>query len=133
MIQKDYIMRLAEQVAQILARLLGKDLLEIRPQIEAIYTDYLPLDRAELLACPPEELQAYLQKNPNLEPPHIETLADLLYFEGMQLHEQEENNQSHDFLRKAEQTFLYLDQIQGVYSFERQSKLVSIRAIIVNS
>lgn len=130
MIQKDYIMRLAQQVAQILAKLLAKNYEDSLPEIEAVYEKHLPIGRQKLVELPPEELLPFLTARTDIEFPHIEAYAELFYFEGIKLHEASQIQSSNDRLSKAQILFTYLNEAQGVFSFERQEKLQSIASIL---
>ncbi len=128
MIQQDYILRLAQQVAQILAKMLGKDWVDVMPGIEEVYNDLLPIDRATIIALPPDEIIQFLTKEKDLDFPYLEALAELLYFEGMQLHKENDITAAKDRLLKAQHLFLYLNQAQATLSLDRQVKLQSIQS-----
>lgn len=130
MIQQDYILRLAQQVAQVLAKMLGKNWVDVMPDIEEVYNNLLPVDRATIIALAPDEIIPFLVKEKELDFPYLEALADLLYFEGMQHHKEHRPLESQDRLHKAQHLFHHLDQAQGVFSFDRQEKQRSIRSIL---
>ncbi|MEM0991848.1 MAG: hypothetical protein AAGI49_02385 [Bacteroidota bacterium] len=49
MIQKDYIERMTQQVAKVLARLIGKDWEQTLLVLEQVYNDWLPIKRTDLI------------------------------------------------------------------------------------
>ncbi len=130
MIQQDYILRLTQQVAQVLAKMMGKNWVDVMPEIEVVYKDWIPIDRATIIGLPPEQIIPLLVEEKDLELPYLEALAELLYFEGMRLHEANNTNDSHDRLQKAYYLFQHLNQVQATFSFDRQSKLQSIQSIL---
>ncbi|MEM9991040.1 MAG: hypothetical protein AAF738_04700 [Bacteroidota bacterium] len=130
MIQKDYILRLTQEVAQVLAKLLSKNWQDSLPEIEAVYDNRLPISREAILAVPPDEIADFLNDHPTIEFAHIDAYAQLLYMEGRKRYEANEQSNSFACLAKAQSLLLYLNEAQGTFCFERQEKLKSIQNIL---
>jgi len=123
-IQKDYIERLTQQVAKVMARLIGKDWEQQLLVIEKVYTDWLPIHRKDLIAKPPSEILDWLVTKEQLSVDELEAIADLLKFEGEQLDDYETAN---DRLKKALLLLEYVDANQDIYSMDRIYKIEQLK------
>ena len=124
MIQKDYIERLTQQVAKVIARLIGKDWEQQLLVIEEVYNDWLPINRKDLMAKPPVDLLDWLVVEEELSVDELEAIADLLKFEGEQLSNYEV---SKDRLKKALLLLEYVDAHQDIYSMDRIYKIEQLK------
>ena len=123
-IQKDYIERLTQQVAKVIARLIGKDWEQQLLVIEEVYNDWLPINRKDLMAKPPVDLLDWLVVEEELSVDELEAIADLLKFEGEQLSNYEV---SKDRLKKALLLLEYVDAHQDIYSMDRIYKIEQLK------
>ncbi len=130
MIQRDYIERLTQEVAKVLARMIGKDWEKTMLLIEQVYHDWLPFERAEVLQQLPEDLLDWLIEEQQCAIQHIEVLAELLFTEGKYLFEQEQRATAKDRLKRAVKLFDYVNEKSDIYSFERQEKLEQAKKMI---
>lgn len=130
MIQKDYILRWAEEVAKVIARMIGKDTDTALKILDEAYQHYLKMDRAFLDSLPPEEFLHILTEKHQLHVNHLELLGELLAEEGRLLYEGGRLVESKNQIQKALLIFEYLDDHQGVYSFERVKKIGDLHRIL---
>ena len=81
MIQRDYFERLTQQVAKVLARLIGKDWEKILLAIEQTFDQHLPITRKELLQVSLEDFKDWIEEQ-ELSDDQLEAIAMLLQKEG---------------------------------------------------
>lgn len=74
-----------------------------------------------------EELMAALMQEPNFTEEYMEILAELLYARAMLSEAQHKKAESADNYRKSLILFEYVDDVGETFSFERQSRINSIR------
>ncbi|MEM9887706.1 MAG: hypothetical protein AAF849_17555 [Bacteroidota bacterium] len=127
MIQKDYIERMTQQVAKVLARLIGKDWEQTLLVFEQVYEDWMPIEREDLIARPPSELLDWLVLEEKLSLDELEAIAYLLYTEGAHLLELDQQEVAFDRLKKAFLLLEYVDQQADTYSFERAHRIGVLR------
>lgn len=130
MIQQDYLERLTQQVAKVLARLIGKDWENALLDIEQVYHNWLPFKREEALKQLPAYLLDWLIVEQKCSIQHIEVLAELLYVEGVYLYEQSIGEESRDRLIKAVRLFEYVDEQSEIFSFDRQNKIARAKELL---
>lgn len=130
MIQKDYILRLTEELAKVLAQLIGKNTDAALEMLDEAYQHYLKMDRAFLDSLPPDEFLHILTQKHQLHVNHLELLAELLAEEGRLLYKGERLVESKNQIQKALLIFEYLDDHQGLYSFERVLKIGELHKIL---
>ncbi|MEM8524506.1 MAG: hypothetical protein AAGG68_07670 [Bacteroidota bacterium] len=124
MIQRDYIERLTQQVAKVMARLIGKDWEQQLLVIEEVYNDWLPINRKDLIEKPPADLLDWLTVEEELSVDELEAIADLLKFEGEQI---EDYETAKDRLKKALSLLEYVDANQDIYSMDRVYKIGQLK------
>jgi hypothetical protein len=131
MYQKDYILRLIEQIAKFLAevmRLIKKgEYGEASSRLENSYYNFLKKDAAFFRNIPEKELTDRLLLEHNYTNDHLEILAELFNAEaelGMAKGNQEE---SLEYSRKALVLFEFVDRELKTYSAERLKKIEEIR------
>lgn len=124
MIQKDYIERLTQQVAKVMARLIGKDWEQQLLVIEEVYADWLPIHRKDLIEKPPADILDWLVLEEKLGVDELEAIADLLKFEGEQI---EDYDTSRDRLKKSLLLLEYVDAHQDIYSMDRIYKIEQLK------
>jgi hypothetical protein len=81
MIQRDYFERLTQQVAKVLARLIGKDWEKILLAIEQTFDQHLPITRSELLQVELTHFKSWISEQ-ELSDDQLEAIAMLLQKEG---------------------------------------------------
>lgn len=124
MIQKDYIERLTQQVAKVLARLIGKDWEQTLLVLEEVYNDWLPIKRKNLIERPPEEVLDWLILEEKLSIDELEAIAHLLLTEGNLIDDFVDRK---DRLTKALLILEYVDNQDDIYSMSRKHKIDILR------
>ncbi|MFT3823890.1 MAG: hypothetical protein QM731_08210 [Chitinophagaceae bacterium] len=126
MYSRDYILKLVQQFAQVLARIAGyKEKGEPGKAIELInetYAGLLKLDRKYLLGLKPDDTVAMLIQEYHLTLDQLDILAKLMV-EDADLDAIEKKN----LCSKALLILAYLNKEQKVYSFEREALMEDIR------
>lgn len=117
MIQRDYFERLTQQVAKVLARLIGKDWEKIILTVEELYDKHLPFSRSAVVHCSTDDFPAFIQEY-DLDENQLEALAYLLKIEGEHL---ADKVAAEDRLSKALYLYQIADENSTVYSLERLS------------
>ena len=130
MIQKDFILRWAQELAKVIARMLGKDPKESIEIIDEVLNELLKIDTLFLKSLKAEQLIPYLIEDKGLEVPQLDFLADLLAKRGELLYEAGQLVESKDILEKALIIFDHTEKVQEVFSFERVSKLDHFRNLL---
>lgn len=130
MIKRDYILRWTQELAQVLARLMGK-----KPELQLhiireTYHELLSLDLATMEALQPDELIPYLTEQLEYNDGQLEFLAEMLYREGKIQLEQAQILSGRRRLQEALLIFEFLDAKQDVFSLERQQQMETIRSIL---
>lgn len=130
MIKRDYILRWTQELAKVIARLLGKPpelQLEI---IDESYLDLLDLDLKRLDDLPLEAVLEYLNHERQYHEDQLEFLAEMFYRHGQLLLESSQFHAGRRRLQGALLIFEFLDRQQAVYSLERQDRMQAIRQAI---
>ena len=127
MIKRDFILRWTQELAKVVARLLGKNVplqLEI---IHEVYDDLLDLDIRVLSELPLEAIINYLQEERKYNEGQMEFLAEMLYRHANLLQESSHFLIRRRRLQEALLIFESLEQQQDVYSLERHQRMAHIR------
>jgi hypothetical protein len=131
MYQKDYILRMVEMVARLLAGIIGliknKEFKEASDQLANIYYDVLKEDASFFRSIPEDELTEKLLKEHNYTNGHLEILAELFYAEGELQHEQGNKSGSLAFSKKSLILFDFIDREMKIYSADRIGRMEKIR------
>jgi len=131
MYQKDYILRMIEMIADLIAGILGRikkgELKQASYELKRIYSDILREDSSFFESIPEEELTDKLLQNHNYTNGHLEILAELFNAEAELRLVQGNTTGSLEFSKKSLKIFEFLDNEQKTYSFERINKMEEIR------
>ena len=134
MYQKDYILRMVEMLADMLAIILGLikkgeyKLASVR--LERIYYDMLKQDASFFRTIPEEQLISKLIEEHNFTNGHLEILALLLNTDAELKLAQRDVSVSIEYSRKALLLFDFIDKESKTYSVERINKIASIKGRI---
>lgn len=124
MYEKDYIMRMIEAFARMLAAILGfkqkGELDKARALIEEAYDTILKVSSGELKAYDQEQWEQFCSKR---SPEELEMLADLLKVEGEILLDTGNTEGADALLFKALQLFRLTDSQSHAYSVTRVDKI----------
>lgn len=129
--QKDYILRLIEQVFQFIAEVLNLirkgDFDKATDQLEKSYYDFLKEDAVFFRNIPEKELTGKLIREHNYTNGHLEILAELFNAEAELGLAKGNKTESLEFSRKALILFDFVDRESRTYSAERLRKIEDIR------
>ena len=135
--QKDYLLRYLDQLAIVLARLLGlKQEGKVSEAWEtvdkALVGMKLPnLDKLSQLGR--SDILATLQGDLDLENVQLEVVAELLYEAGELQMEQNQKVKAKDLFRKALELFDHVSLEEKIYSLEREAKTARMREFLSGS
>jgi len=136
MYQKDYILRMSEMIAKLIAGILGKiinkDYSSASEELGNIYYDILKHDASFFSSIPENELTNKLLQEHNYTNDHLVVLAELFNAEAELSLAQEDKPTSLEFSRKALLLFDFIDREQKTFSLDRINKMDSIRKRIEN-
>jgi len=131
MYQKDYILRLIEQLFKFLAEVLKlikkREFSEASDRLESSYYEFLREDAAFFRNIPPDQLTQKLLQEHNYTNGHLEILAELFNAEAELELAQNKKNGSLEYSKKALLLFEFIDKEIRTYSTERLSKIETIR------
>lgn len=132
MIQKDYLMRLIEEMATVVARLFGlmteDKLQEAIKLLDKTYDSFFKFEGKLLRFTPKEELLDILKEKEDMEAEQMEIVAELLRHEAEVWIKMGKLQEGIDVLGKSIYLLEYLEQEQAhIYSIERKGKLKESR------
>lgn len=131
MYQKDYIMRMSEMIAKMIAGILGKiinkDYSSAAEELGNIYYDILKQDASFFSSIPEDKLTNTLLQEHNYTNDHLAVLAELFNAEAELALAQDNKPTGLEFSRKALRLFEFIDTEQKTFSLERINKMDSIR------
>lgn len=128
MIQKDYLLRMIEEMASVLARLFGlseeNKFEEAIKLLDKTYDSFFKFEGKLLRFTPKESLLELLLENEKMEPEQLEVIAELLRAEAKIWQQMGKLELAIDVLKKSIQILEYLEKEQAhIYSIERKDKL----------
>jgi len=123
MIQRDYILRLTQQIAQVVAKLLGKSTEEKLEIIDQAFTEWLRLDNEELAQVDEEKIVTFLVEDKGFNVYQAELIAELLARQGEAYFEKQEFLSAKDCLKKSLIIFGFVEEETKLYSMERISTI----------
>jgi hypothetical protein len=136
MFQKDYILRMIEMAATMIAGILGLirkgELDEASRELDIAFNNFLREDSAFFQAIPEEEITDRLLHDHNYTNGHLEILAELLNAEAELELAQGNRPGCLEFSRKSLILFEFIDREMKTYSPERLEKMETIRKRIIN-
>lgn len=119
MIQRDYILRLTQQIAQVVAKLLGKSTEEKLEIIDQAFTEWLRLDHEELAQVDEEKIVDFLLQEKGFNVYQLELIAELMARHGEAFFEKQEFSSAKDQLKKSLIIFGFVEEETKLYSIER--------------
>lgn len=126
----DFFERLTQDIANLFAVLIGKDIDEAEKELDQAYIEWLKLDRKSLDELHPNELLPALLDEMRLDANHVEILANLFSEEGKLYFKEKQFLKSKNKLEKALKLFDFVDEEKQIFSFERQTTLQKINTLI---
>lgn len=127
MYQRDFIMRMVEMLAELVAGIFGLikkgEFDKAAQSIDNAYRDLLKEDAAFFTSIPLNELTDVLIGEHNYTNGHLEILSELFYTQAELLFAQSKLGESINFYKKALKLFNFVIKQSGTFSIEKQSKI----------
>jgi hypothetical protein len=134
MYQRDYILRMIEMAARMLAAILGQikggDTLKASEDLENMYYDILKEDAAFFRDIPLDKLTEKLLTEHNYTNGHLEILAELFSAEAELCHAKKDQKGCIEYSRKSLKLFEFIDNELKTYSEERVGKMNGLKSRI---
>lgn len=130
MIKKDIVLRWTQELAKVIARMLGETAQESVEIMDEAINELLDLDPEGLNGILIEDLLDFLIQEKKLEVPQLDFLAELLARQADLLYEAGQFVESRNKIERALAIFDFTEENQDIFSFERASKLAHYRALL---
>ncbi len=130
MIKKDYIERLTQQIAMMIAKLIGKEIKESLAIIDQNYNEWTKLDRHQIESMSNAALLHYLTEELSLSVNTIEFIANLLGQSGKIYHQAEQFGQAKNAIEKSLLLYEYVEIEQSIYDMNRISFLKELKLLL---
>jgi tetratricopeptide (TPR) repeat protein len=127
MYQRDFVLRMIEMIAELIAGILGLirkgDYPKASQALENAYTDYLKEDAATLTSIPKEELTKQLLAEHHFTNGHLEILSELFFAQAELSCAKGKYTESLDFFEKSLILLEFLSNETDAFSIELQNKI----------
>jgi hypothetical protein len=134
MIRKDYILRMVQEFAKFLAKIIGLKmdgkLDEALKEIDNVYKGMIDLDPIVLKSLGPEEVLDFLLKEKKYNNHHIKMIAELLFEEGQIYVENGDPISARNVMEKAKILINYLMESDSTFSFDWYEKISVIDEVM---
>jgi hypothetical protein len=131
MFKKDFILRMIEMLAELIAGILGLikkgDFEQASHKLDKAYTEFLNEDASLFINIPKDKLTQSLLKEHHYENGHLEILAELFFVEAELRFAQQKYFDSKEFYEKSLLLHEFVEKETRSYSLERQSKIKTIQ------
>jgi hypothetical protein len=131
MYRKDYILRMVEMIANVIAGILGLikkgDFQKASQELDNAYFEYLQQDAALLQSIRKEALTATLLQELNFTNGHLEILSELFYTQAELLYAQGNKTESCDYFEKTLILSDFVIRDSKTFSLVQQSKIVLLQ------
>jgi hypothetical protein len=131
MYQRDYILRMIEMIAQLIAGILKLiktgDLNRATQDLQSAFRLAFQHDSLKLKDIPEEKLIDTLIRDYHYTTGHLEMLAELFFAEAELLRAEKKQAESLLFYRKSLNLYEYIDKDYRAYSQERLDKILAIK------
>lgn len=135
MFRKDFMMRAIEEMAKVMAVILGLRkqgrFEEAHTAVSEAYTEYFKDIHLQLLNLPPESMVTAAREEFKLEDEQLSMLAELMLEEGYILVELDRKEEARDKLRRSLLLFTDVNRAQAkVFSLHRNNKISEINSLL---
>jgi hypothetical protein len=131
MLQKDFIMRMIEMIAEVIARIIGLvkegDPDQASRLLENAYRDFLKKDAAYFRGISKEELTHKLLEEHNYSHGHLEILAELFLAEGELNFAKGDISNSLEYYEKSFLLLEFTTKDSKSFSFSKESKMTRLK------
>ena len=134
MYRKDYVLRLIEMIAEMVAGILGlikKGKLELaKEEVQKAYSDVLELDADKLAFLSAEDLIHFIRHEQKLNSDYLKMISDLCFVQAELLLAQGNRSEASEYYKKSIALLeVYLTESK-LFSFSNQKRIQSINARI---
>ena len=130
MIRKDIVLRWTQELAKVIAKILGKETQEALNIIEEAYKELLFLDPKVFDQLPNDQILDFLIQEKQLNIEQLTFFAGLLAKEGELLHQIGEFTIARNKLEKALIIFDHIERHHELFSFDRQNTINTIKNLL---
>ena len=135
MYQKDFILRLIEMMAELIAGILGMikkgNFEKASEHIDHAYRDMLKQDAAFFAAIPLEDLNELLLEKHNYTHGHLEILSELFYAQAELYYAKNQEEDSLVYYQKSLRLLEFVQRESQEFSFKKESRKTMMRERIV--
>ncbi len=126
MIKQDFIERMSQELAKVIAELLGFDTSQKLEYLNEYFAT-MSIDTMNLLETSPDELIDELIAREDLQVSHLELVANLIHQKALVYYEQEHDAFGHNLMKKALLLLEYVDDEMVTFSLERRQVMDAIK------
>lgn len=130
MFKRDYIERMATQIAKMIAELLGFDTTERLEYIKEVFDTMLDGDSQKLDVLDGDDLINYLSNEKGLQLTEIELMGNLFHQKGKTLMEMDLQALAIPSLRKALTLLDYVDEEMDIFSMDRREVIAELKTLL---
>ncbi|RUT80170.1 hypothetical protein [Ancylomarina longa] len=131
MYQKDFILRMLEMIADLVAAILGLikngHTGQASQILENAYRDFLKEDASFFREIPIEKLTTKLLQEHNYQNAHLEILSELFFAEGELQFARGNQKSSLIYYKKTLLLIEFVEKESHTYSFRKQDKIISLQ------
>lgn len=131
MLRKDYILRMIEMLAELIAGILGLikkgEFDKASKAIDYAYHQLLSEDAAFFQNIPCNELTDTLLNEHNYENGHLEVLSELFRAQAELFYAQGKINESRDYYQKSFTLLTFITENTITFSFDNEMKIVNLK------
>lgn len=126
MIKQDFIERMSQDLAKVIAELLGFDTSQKLEYLNEYFAT-LSINTMSLLESTPDELMFDLLAREDLQVSHLELVANLIHQKALVYYEQEYDAFGHNLMKKALALLEHVDEQMDTFSVERRELLDAMK------
>ena len=126
MIKQDFIERMSQELAKVIAELLGFDTSQKLEYLNEYFAT-MSIDTMNLLESTPDELMDELIDREDLQVSHLELVANLMHQKALVYYEQEHDAFGHNLMKKALLLLEYVDDEMDTFSVGRRELMDAIK------
>lgn len=126
MIKQDFIERMSQELAKVIAELLGFDTSQKLEYLNEYFAT-LSINTMNLLESTPDELMDELLSREDLQVSHLELVANLMHQKALVYYEQEHEPFGHNLMKKALALLEHVDREMDTFSVERRELMDSMK------
>ena len=126
MIKQDFIERMSQELAKVIAELLGFDTSQKLEYLNEYFAT-MSIDTMDLLESPLEDLMEELISREDLQISHLELVANLIQQKALVYYEQEYDAFGHNLMKKAIALLEHVDEEMDTFSVQRRELLDAMK------